>query len=166
MWFVFGPENKISTVIRICSYGCVGFSRNGDYLRVKYTGGQNVCKYVCISLNMYTIMYVYGCIICIWVYYYVYVFISLCLCVSYMYILCNIMHLYMCVHHYVCMWIIMYVYVLLYMYMCVSLYVCMYYYALGWPKSFFSFKVEIKDMLFIFINHFTEHHIQHFVPLP
>jgi len=114
---------------------------------------------------MCIIKYVYY-YVCIWVYYYVYVFISLCLCVSYMYILCNIMHLYMCVHHYVCMWIIMYVYVLLYMYMCVSLYVCMYYYALGWPKSFFSFKVEIKDMLFIFINHFTEHHIQHFVPLP
>ena len=51
MWFVFDSENKISIVIRICSYGCVGFSRNRDYLRVKYTGGHNVCEYVCANLN-------------------------------------------------------------------------------------------------------------------
>ena len=108
---------------------------------------------------MCIIKYVYY-YVCIWVYYYVYVFISLCLCVSlHMYIFGNIIH-------YICVCIIMYVYVLLYMYMCVSLYVCMHYYALGWPKISFRFKVEIKEMLFIFINHFTEQHIQHFVPLP
>ena len=123
MWFVFGPENKISTVIRICSYGCVGFSRNGDYVRVKYTGGQNVCEYVCVSLNMYTIMYVYGCIImymCLYhyvcVYHYICIYcvtlcIYICVCII-MYVcesLCMYMYYYICicVYHYMCVCIIM-----------------------------------------------------------
>ena len=144
MRFVFDSENKISIVIRICSYGCVGFSRNRDYLRVKYTGGHNVCEYVCVSLNMYTIMYVYGYIIMyMCLYHYVCVYHYICIYCVTLYI-------------YICVCIIMYVYVLLYMYMCVSLYVCMHYYALGWPKISFRFKVEIKEMLFIFINHFVK----------